>query len=94
MKFLECCKQQISHPHIQKSFVIESDFAVHVFYRDVEIDKIGDYKIPKHVTDQNSLEILIKMMKKMDTEQQQTEPQNMIFILKSVMSFLLLVQEE
>ena len=33
-------------------------------------------------------------MKKMDTEQQQTEPQNMIFILKLVMSCLLLVQEE
>ena len=33
-------------------------------------------------------------MKKMDTEQQQTKPQNMIFILKLVMPFLLLVQEE
>ena len=60
----------------------------------MEIDKIGDYKIPKHVIDKNSLEILIENMKKMDTEQQQTEPQNMIFILKLLMSFLLLVQEE
>ena len=60
----------------------------------MEINKIGDYKIPKHVTDQNSLEILIENMKKMDTEQQQTEPQNRIFILKLVMSCLLLVQEE
>ena len=33
-------------------------------------------------------------MKKMDTEQQQTEPQNMIFMLKLVMPFLLLGQEE
>lgn len=55
---------------------------------------IGDYKIPKHVIDQNTLEILIENMKKMDTEQQQTEPQNMIFILKLLMSFLLLVHEE
>ena len=30
----------------------------------------------------------------MDTKQQQTELQNMIFILKLVMSFLLLMQEE
>ena len=29
---------------------------------------IEDYKIPKNVTDQNSLEILIENMKKMDTE--------------------------
>ena len=40
------------------------------------------------------LEILIENMKKMDTEQQQIKLQNMIFILKLVMSFLLLVQEE
>ena len=76
------------------SFVIESDFVVHVFCRDAEINKIGAYKIPNHETDQNSLEILIKNIKKMDTEQQQTEPENMIFILKLVMPFLLLVQEE
>ena len=60
----------------------------------MKINKIRDDKIPKHVTDQNSLEILIENMKKMDTEQQQTKPQNMIFILKLVMSFLLLMQEE
>ena len=51
-------------------------------------------KIPKHVTDQNTLEILIENMKKMDTEQKHIKLQNMIFILKLVMSFLLLVQEE
>ena len=56
------------------------------------IKKGWEYKIPKSVTDQNSLEILIENMKKMDTEQQQTEPQNMIFILKLVISFLLLVK--
>ena len=58
------------------------------------MNTIGNNKIPKHVTDQNTLEILIENMKKRDTEQQQTEPQNMIFILKLVMSFLLWVQEE
>ena len=55
---------------------------------------IGDYKIPKHVMDENTLEILIENMKKIDTEQHQTKPQNMISILKLVMSFLLLIQEE
>lgn len=64
------------------------------FCRNVEIHSIGDYKISKHVTDQNTLEIPIENMKKMYTEQQQPEPQNMSFILKLVMSFLLLVQEE
>ena len=39
------------------------------------------------------MEMLIDNMKKMNTEQQQTKSQNMIFI-KLVMSFLLLVQEE
>ena len=53
-----------------------------------------DYKIPKHITDRSTLEILIENMKKMDTEQQQTKPQNMIFIFKLVILFLLLVQED
>ena len=46
------------------------------------MNTIGDYKIPKHITDQNTLELLIENTKKMDTEQQQIKPQNMIFILK------------
>ena len=63
------------YPKINLSLVIESNFAVHVFCRDVEMNTIGDYKIPKHVTDQNTLEILIENMKKMDTKHQQ----NMLF---------------
>ena len=55
---------------------------------------LGGYKIPKHVMDQNTLEILIENMKKIDTEQHQTKLQNMIPILKLVMSFLLLIQGE
>ena len=51
------------------SLVIESDFAVHVFYKDVEMNKVGDCNIPKDVTDRNILEILIENTKKMDTEQ-------------------------
>ena len=43
---------------------IESDFAIHVFCKDVEMNTIGDYKIPKYVTDQNTLEILMENMKK------------------------------
>ena len=87
-------QHQIPHPQINLSLIIEADFAVHVFYRDMEMRTIGDYKIPKHVMDQNSLEILIESMKKIDTEQHQTKPQNMIPILKLVLSFLLLIQEE
>ena len=50
-----------------QSLEIESDFAVNVFSREVEMNTIGDYKIPKHVTDQNTLEILIEN-KKINTE--------------------------
>ena len=45
------------HSKINLPLVIESDFAVHVFCRDVEINKIGDCKILKHVTNQNYIEI-------------------------------------
>ena len=64
-----CSSTKSPYPKINLSLVIESDFAVHVFCRDVERNKIEDYKIPKHVTDQNSFEILIENMNKMDTEQ-------------------------
>ena len=58
------------YPKNNLSLRIGSDFAVHMFCRDMEINKIGDHKISKHVTDQNTLEILIENLKKMDTEQQ------------------------
>lgn len=45
------------------------------------MNTLGDYKIPKHVTDQNTLEILMENTKKMDTEQQQAKPQNVIFFI-------------
>ena len=88
---LICIIIKSPYPKINLFLVIESDFAVYVFSRNVEMNTIGHYKIPKHVIGQNTLEILIENTKKMDTEQQQNKPQNMIFILKSVMSFLLLV---
>ena len=60
----------------------------------MEMRTIGDYKIPKFVMNKNTLEILIENMKKIDTEQHLTEPQNMIPTLKLVISFLPLMQEE
>ena len=33
-----------------KFLVTESDFAVHMFWRDVELNTIENYKIPKHMT--------------------------------------------
>ena len=58
------------------------------------MNTIRDHKIPEYVTDQNTLKMLIENMKTMDIEQRQNKPQNMICILKLVMSLLLLVQEE
>ena len=62
-----------------------------MFCRDVKINAIRDNKIPKHVTDQNTLQILMENMKKMNTEQQKA--QNVISILKLVISFVLFVQK-
>ena len=61
-----CIIIKFLYPKINLPLVIESDFAVNVFCRDVEINT-RDYKFPNHVTDQNNLEILIENMKKMDT---------------------------
>ena len=68
---LICSIIKSPYPKINLSLIIESDFTVNVFCRHVEI---GNYKIPKHVTDQNTLEILIENTKKMDTEQLQIKP--------------------
>ena len=65
---LICSIIKSPYPKINLFLVIESNFAVYAFCWDMEINKIGDYKIPKHVTDQNSLEIPIVNMKKMDSE--------------------------
>ena len=89
-----CSSIKSRYPQINLSLIIEADFAVHGFYRDMEMRTIGGYKISKHVTCQNTLEILIENMEKINTEQHQTKPQNIILILKLVTSFLLLIQEE
>ena len=52
------------------------------------MNSIGYCKIPKHVTDQNTFEILLENTEKMDSEQQQPKSQNVISILKLVMPFL------
>ena len=76
------------------SIVIDSDFAAHVFCNDVEIHRIGEYKIPNFVNDIDIFEILISNLQKMDIEEQQSKLQNDISILKLIMSFLLLLREE
>ena len=76
------------------SIVIDSDFAAHVFCNDVEIYRIGEYKIPNFVTDINIFGILISNLHKIDIEEQQSKRQNDISILKLIMAFLLLLQEE
>ena len=68
-----CSIIKSSYPKINLSLAIESDFAVHVFCRDVEMNTIGHYMIPKHVTDQNTLEVLMENMKKTYIVQKQTK---------------------
>ena len=85
---------QSPYPKMALFIVIDSDFAAHVFCNDVKIHRIGEYKIPNFVTDINIFEILISNLQKMDIEEQQSKPQNDISILKLIMSFLLLLQEE
>ena len=46
-----CSMIKSPYPKINLSLVIEFDFAVHVFCRNVEINKIRDYNVRRHVTD-------------------------------------------
>ena len=39
------------------SIIIDSDFAARVFCNDVEIHRIGEYKIPNFVTDLNIFDL-------------------------------------
>ena len=92
-KLIICHIIQYPYSKITLSIVIDSDFSAQVFCNDVEIHRIGEYKIPNFVTDINIFEILISNLQKMDIEEQ-SKPQNNISILKLIMSFLLLLQEE
>ena len=93
-KLIICHIIQSPYPKMILSIVIDSDFAAHVFCNDVEIHRIGEYKITNVVTDINIFEILISNLQKIDIEEQQSKRQNDISILKLIMSFLLLLQEE
>ena len=48
--------QQHQIPISKKNNVIESDFFVYVFWRDGEMNILENYRIPKHVTEKNTLD--------------------------------------
>ena len=48
----------------------------------MEINTTGDFNIPKHLTDQNTLEILMESTNKMDTDQQQINTTKCDFYIK------------
>ena len=68
-KLIICHIIQSPYPKMTLSIVIDFDFAAHVFCNDVEIQRIGEYKIPNFVTDINSFLILISNLQKMDVEE-------------------------
>ena len=68
-KFIICHIIQYPYPKMTLSIVIDSDFSAHMFCNDVEIHRIGEYKIPNFVTDMNIFEILISNLQKMDMEE-------------------------
>ena len=49
---------------------------------------LGDYKIPKHVMGQNTLEILIENMNKIDREQHQTSKYDSYIKISNVISII------
>lgn len=56
--------KEMPMPQNKMSMVIEPDLAVRVFCSDVEMSAIGEYRISKHVTEENTLQILMENMKK------------------------------
>ena len=51
-----CSTIKSPYPKINLSLVIESDFALNEFCRDMVMNTIQVNKIPKHLTDQNNFE--------------------------------------
>lgn len=64
--------QQISISQNQ-SIIIDPDFAVYVLRGDVEMNTIGEYETPDHLSDPNTLEIFIGNVNRMDIEKYQTK---------------------
>lgn len=81
-------------PKIRLSVVIDLELNVNVFINDVEVQRLGDYRIPSTINELHVLEELLTNLRKCDTEESASSPDRVIFLLQLVISILTFLQEE
>ena len=82
------------HPKISLCLVIEPNCKIRVYFNDVEINKIGEYKIPTGISNINSLEDLLQNMRKLDIQEHQSKPLSVIAVLHLLLPFFTLLQDQ
>lgn len=92
-----CRVVQSPHPIISRSVVIKPDCAIHTYVNDVEVPRLGNYKIPDKISDTNDLDLLLGNLRKTDVREYQTKtakPCMAATIIHLVLSFLTLLKDE
>ena len=92
---LICRVIQSPHPNIVRSIVIKENCSLHIYINDVEVHRLGEYKIPDKVNDTNDLDRLLCKLRKTDArEYRVSKPCNTSTLIHLVISLLSVIKDE
>lgn len=69
------------HPEIKLSVLIDNNCAVTVYADGVEMHRLGNFRIPSHVNDIDSLEKVLDYLRKCNTEERPSTPERDNFLM-------------
>ena len=94
-KYLHICR--ISEPPLNQvpmSLVISDDCSIRAFVHEVEVKKLGNYKIPSKIDNINELEVILNNLRNIDVNNCSTKSDSTILILQLVISLLTAILDE
>ena len=94
-KYLHICR--ISEPPLNQvpmSLVMSDDCSIRAFVHEVEVKKLGNYKIPSKIDNINELEVILNNLRNIDVNNCSTKSDSTILILQLVISLLTAILDE
>ena len=85
---------QAPHPKVMQSVIINTNCTIHVYINDVEVHRLGDYKIPAVVHDINDLDLLLNHLRNIDVQQHKSKSCTVETLIQLVISLLAEIQDD
>lgn len=91
---LICRIDQSPCPKILQSLIIAGNCNIKVFVNDVQVHRLGKYKVPSAINDINDIDILLNHLRMVDAKQNEKRQNSIVTVIQLVLSLLYLIQDE